>query len=165
MALPELEFRTIDLTEHAELSISFRRDSFVCSFGTDARFVETDADGRGYLEWLSARISRFPEGHVHAWQGGAIIGQIEMVVSPTSGYVNLFYLRPEARGLGFGTALQDYAVKLMQRGQVAVANLRVSPTNPRAIKFYARHGWTDLGAPAGEEHVHVMELIVPKSET
>lgn len=157
-----LHFRPIDVGRHGELAVSFRRDSYVCSFGSDALFVEENgADGSGYLEWLSARVLHFPEGHVHAWRGERIVGQLEMVIGPASGYINLFYLRPDARGCGFGEQLHDYALALLRRHGVRVAGLSVSPTNHRALRYYERHGWRDLGARAGAGHVHEMQLAVP----
>lgn len=157
-----LQFRPIDVSRHAELSVEYRRDSYVCSFGSDALFVEENgADGSGYLEWLKARVAHFPEGHVHAWLGSEIVGQIEMVIGPTLGYINLFYLRPDARSRGFGSQLHDYAVALLQRHGIGVAGLSVSPTNERALRYYERNGWRDLGARAGAEHVHEMQLLVP----
>jgi ribosomal protein S18 acetylase RimI-like enzyme len=159
---PAPYFTTIDLARHAALCIAFRRDSYVCSFGSDQLFDEENgADARGYIEWLADRIQQFPEGHVHVWQRAQIIGQIEMILGPRSGYINLFYLRPDARGLGLGGALHDYAVALLQRHHLALAGLSVSPTNQRAIKYYHRHGWRDKGPRAGAPHVHELELRVP----
>ena len=63
----QLDFRPIDLSRHGALAIEFRRDSYVCSFGSDEIFVaENGADGRGYIDWLRVRLQQFPEGHVHA---------------------------------------------------------------------------------------------------
>lgn len=164
MPATTLQFATIDLARHRQLCIDFRRDSYVVSFGDDRLFNEENGiDGSGYIEWLADRIARFPEGHVHAWRGDHIIGQLELIVGPSSGYVNLFYLRPEERGAGNGDALHDYAVQVFQRHQVRVAGLSVSPTNRRALSYYARHGWRDLGPRAGAAHVHDMALLLPGS--
>jgi ribosomal protein S18 acetylase RimI-like enzyme len=158
-------FLPIDLARHVALCVAFRRDSYVCSFGSDRLFIEENgADGQGYIEWLTARIAQFPEGHVHVWQRAEIIGQIEMTIAPSHGYINLFYLRPDARGLGLGGALHEYAVALLQRHQVPIAGLSVSPTNQRALKYYQRHGWRDQGPRAGAAHVHELELRVPAPE-
>lgn len=156
------QFLPIDLARHVALCVAFRRDSYVCSFGSDQLFIEENgADAHGYIEWLGARIAQFPEGHVHVWQRAQIIGQVEMTISPSAGYINLFYLRPDARGLGLGGALHDYAVALLQRHHIPVAGLSVSPTNQRALKYYQRHGWRDQGPRAGAPHVHELELRVP----
>lgn len=164
MPSPELKFHAIDLARHGALAIEFRRDSYVCSFGNDQIFVEENgADGRAYLDWLTARIEQFPEGHVHAWQGDAIVGQIEMIIGSRGGYINLFYLRPESRGHGLGDVLHAYAVELMRRYRVGAVGLSVSPTNERAVRYYRRHGWLDRGPRPGAPHVHEMELVLAGS--
>jgi GNAT superfamily N-acetyltransferase len=145
-------------------AIEFRRDSYICSFGNDQIFVEENgADGSAYLDWLAARIQQFPEGHVHAWQGDAIVGQIEMIIGSRGGYINLFYLRPESRGQGLGGELHAYAVALLRRYRVTVAGLSVSPTNEPAVRYYQRHGWLDRGPRPGAPHVHEMELAISYS--
>lgn len=76
-----LEFRAIDLDRHASLCVAFRRESFVTSFGDESRFVEQcGADGARYLAWLRRRIIEHPDGHVHVWRDGALVGQVEMRV-------------------------------------------------------------------------------------
>lgn len=133
----------------------------MCSFGNDQIFVEENgADASGYIEWLEARLAQFPAGHVHAWQGDEIVGQIEMIIGPRGGYINLFYLRPESRGQGLSDELHDYAVALFRRHGVGLAGLSVSPTNLRAVRYYQRHGWRDRGPRPGAPHVREMELII-----
>lgn len=154
---PDLEFRTIDLIRDAETTVAFRRDSYVCSFGTDYAFGQVDS----YLEWLRERISRQPEGHVHVWKGDSIIGQLEMIVqrtSPVRGYINLFYLVPEKRGCGFGDAIHDYAIKFMRTGGARLLRLSVSHSNRRALSYYAKHSWRDLGPRVDDASVRLMEL-------
>jgi len=159
-----LRFLTIDLERHAATCVAFRRDSYVVSFGTDERFVrESGADGSGYLSWLADRIARFPDGHVHVWDGDTIVGQMEMYVRPgppPAGYVNLFYLVPEWRGRGAGDALQRYATSYFAARAIDRATLTVSATNAQARAYYVKHGWRDLGADPEREGVHTMELRI-----
>jgi ribosomal protein S18 acetylase RimI-like enzyme len=155
-----LSFRTIDLERQADLCVAFRRDSYVCSFGTDEAFFSTGGVD-GYLEWLKEGIVRHPAGHVHVWQGDRIIGQLEMQIgtwAPPSGYVSLFYLVPEQRGQNLGGALQRYAEEFMRAGGARRARLSVSPSNARALAYYRKHGWRDLGPREGDSSVHLMEL-------
>lgn len=117
-----LDFRTMDLSRNADAAVAFRRDSYVCSFGSDEAFGDVEI----YLAWLRDRVARQPAGHVHVWQGSTIIGQLEMLIqetSPVRGYVNLFYLVPEARGRGLGAALHQYFLQFMQAGGACVARL------------------------------------------
>jgi ribosomal protein S18 acetylase RimI-like enzyme len=154
-----LDFRVIDLSRDAGTAVAFRRDSYVCSFGSDEAFGDVET----YLAWLRERIARQPTGHVHVWQGSAIIGQLEMLIhstSPVSGYVNLFYLLPQARGRGLGEALHKYFLQFMQAGGARVARLSVSPGNHRARAYYLEHGWRDLGPRPDDPTVHLMELAL-----
>jgi ribosomal protein S18 acetylase RimI-like enzyme len=100
--------------------------------------------------------------YVHVWQHDKIIGQMEMqtIAEPPIGYVNLFYLIPEMRGRGAGTALHEYAMAFCARHGVQLVRLSVSPTNLRAVAFYRKHGWRDLGPRPGHENVNLMERIV-----
>src|SRR5262245_7636850 len=161
MPSTRLQFHPIDLGRHGALAVEFRRDSYICSFGDDRIFAEENgADGRGYIEWLEARLQHFPEGHVHAWQDDVIVGQVEMIIGARGGYVNLFYLRPESRGCGLGDALHDYVVALLARHRIGIAGLSVSPTNKRAVRYYERHGWRDAGPRPGAPYVHEMQLVI-----
>lgn len=182
-----LRFAPVDLERDGAACVAFRRDSYVASFGVAgaARFdAEHGPDGAGYLGWLAARVAEWPEGHVHLWAGAALAGQLEARpraprpgdalarALPTGaapgarvGYVNLFYLSPAHRGTGLGDALDAYARALFRRWAVAAGCLTVSPTNARALAYYARRGWRDLGpragAPAGHPPVHAMALGRP----
>jgi GNAT superfamily N-acetyltransferase len=154
-----LAFWTIDLSRDAETAVAFRRDSYVCSFGSDEAFGAPER----YLEWLADRIAKEPAGHVHVWKEGVIIGQMEMHIrpgSPNVGYINLFYLTPDARGSGDGDALHEYAVSFMREHSVERVLLSVSPMNARAIGYYRKHGWRDCGAHPDDRSVSMMELMM-----
>jgi len=160
----DLTFSPIDLNVDAQVCVQFRRDSFLCSFGIDGFLGEAGPNGTHYLERLKNRQSRFPDGYVHVRWHDRIVGQIEMQIleEPRIGYVNLFYLIPEMRGTGAGTLLHAYAIAFCQRHGVRVMRLSVSPTNLRAMAFYRKHGWRDLGPRPGRENMNLMECIVPE---
>ena len=163
MSIKQLVFKPIDLVVHAAVCVAFRRDSFLCSFGEDGFFEEAGPDGVHYIERLHLRTTKFPDGYVHAWLGDQIVGQIEMQIleEPRRGYVNLFYLIEEMRGKGLSGELQEYALDFMRRHGVRTAQLSVSPSNTRALAFYHKHGWRDLGLRPGRDNVHLMECDVP----
>ena len=157
-----LSFQTIDLVRHGDVCVAFRRDSYVCSFGSDQAFFEGGGID-GYLEWLRAGIARHPKGHVHVWNESSIVGQLEMRIrtnDPPTGYVNLFYLVPEARGTKAAGMLQKYAIEFMRAGGVHLAHLSVSPTNLRAMAYYQKHSWRDLGPRSDDTAVHLMEITI-----
>jgi len=157
-----LVLRPIDLDSHASVCVEFRRDSFLCSFGVDGFFDEAGVAGVHYIERLRSRTAKFPDGYVHAWLGDTIVGQIEMQIldEPRIGYVNLFYLVERLRGAGFSDDLQEYSMRFMVRHGVDTVRLSVSPTNARALAYYRKHGWRDLGRRPGRDDVHLMERKV-----
>jgi ribosomal protein S18 acetylase RimI-like enzyme len=66
------------------------------------------------------------------------------------------------RGTGAATKLHSYAMEFCARHAVKVARLSVSPSNLRAVSFYRKHGWRDIGPRHGRENVNLMECIIPK---
>ncbi|MBC8069471.1 MAG: GNAT family N-acetyltransferase [Deltaproteobacteria bacterium] len=162
MERARLVFRPIDLDAHASICIEFRRDSFISSFGVDSFFEEAGAGGVHYIERLRLRTMKFRDGYVHAWLGDTIVGQLEMQIleAPRIGYVNLFYLVDRLRGAGFSGDLQEYAMRFMASHGVATAQLSVSPSNARAVGYYRKHGWEDLGLRPGRDNVHLMQRQV-----
>lgn len=155
------------------MCVAFRRDTYACGFGASGqqRFEsENGPSGEQYLSWLTQRLAGFPEGHVHAWHDGRIVGQLEMIAqqknAPRCGYVNLFYLVPEARSSGLAAPLHDYAVALATLYGADKLQLSVSPSNERALRYYAKHGWRSLGPSPNFEHLLLYELLLssaPKS--
>jgi ribosomal protein S18 acetylase RimI-like enzyme len=154
-----LVFKPIDLDAHGHVCVAYRRDTFIASFGWDGFLAKDGNEGENYLERLRAHSSRFPDGNVHAWDGGEIVGQLEMRVldDPGRGHVSLFYLAESVRGSGAGGDLQRYAMRFMRSQGVATAQLNVSPTNARALSYYRKHGWRDCGLRPGRDDVHLME--------
>lgn len=140
-----LTFETIDPVKHGEMAIKFRRDSFVCSFGTDKDF----GDDQEYLEWVDQLVKKFPNGFVMVRQGDQLIGQLELQIMKYEnreiGYVNLYYLIPEYRGRGLGKQLHQYAINFFTDYQVAEFHLRVSPGNKQAMSFYRKRGMSEIG--------------------
>jgi ribosomal protein S18 acetylase RimI-like enzyme len=163
MARARLVFAPIDLDAHASICVEFRRDSFICSFGADRFFEEAGPEGAHYIERLRIRTAKFRDGYVHAWLADTIVGQLELQIldEPRIGYVNLFYLVEHLRGSCFSAELQEYAMRFMASHRVETVRLSVSPSNARALAYYRRYGWEDLGLRPGRDDVHLMERKVP----
>lgn len=145
-----LAFRPVDVDTHLDVCVRFRIDTHICGFGSADLFHESDGKGaERYAVWLRQRSTALPGCLVHVWQGKDIVGQIEMgrVASDASiGYVNLFYLVPEARGRGLGALLEAYAWTFLSGLGCQSLRLSASPTNRPAWMFYQRGGWNDLGS-------------------
>lgn len=161
LVIGPLTFRTVDLSVHSEKCLQFRIDSYVVSFGQASQFYEEcGADGSKYIEWLQNKIAKDPASAVHVWEGDSLIGQMELGAfknEPDVGNVNLYYLIPEKRGMGYSSFLDAYAVQYLKGRGLAKSRLSVSPTNLRAIRFYEKNGWKDIGPRPGHPSVHFME--------
>jgi ribosomal protein S18 acetylase RimI-like enzyme len=156
-----LQFAPIDLKVNSLPCLAFRRDSYVCSFddGEERFSRENGQNGELYLSWLKDRIAEFPQGCVHAFLNGDIVGQLEMRLrNKELGYVNLFYLVDCYRGTSLSSELHSYTEKTMKAQGVSRVQLSVSPTNNRALKYYTKHGWKNLGVRGTEVDVFLMEL-------
>ena len=139
-----MEFLPIDISKHKEYVVPFRRDSFIVSFGTDKEF----GDDNVYLDWLQQQSLKNPKGFVLVVENNVPIGQLELTIKEYEGkeigYVNLFYLIPEKRGMGLGSLLNDYAITFFKNNNVNEYHLRVSPTNKQAIAFYTKNGMKQI---------------------
>jgi len=155
-----LRFEPIDLSRHADLCVRFRIDSYVCSLGSSEKFYEHNETVQGYIDWLRKRMQELPGSCVHLWKGDGIIGQLEMGryrTIPEMGYVNLYYLVPEARGTGISHRLDDYVRQFYSALALKQARLNVSPTNERAIRYYEKQGWQNLGPDPRHPEMLVFE--------
>ena len=89
-----MNLQKIDIDKHRDVIISFRRDSFKVSFGTDQDFDEEE-----YVRWVQDQSALFPDGFILLMEKGVPIGQLELTVKDYEdskiGYVNLYYLIPE----------------------------------------------------------------------
>lgn len=139
-----MEFIPIDIDNHREYIIPFRKDSFIVSFGTDKDF----GDETNYLNWLKQQSEKNPDGVVLVVDNEIPIGQLELTIKEYEGkeigYVNLYYLVPEKRGMGLGSLLHAYAIQFFKKHNVKEYHLRVSPTNKHAIAFYKKNGMKQL---------------------
>jgi GNAT superfamily N-acetyltransferase len=159
-----LELREIDTDRDGELTIRFRADSFTASFGSPDRFFADAGPGaRDYLAKLREHNRDIPGSCVHAWLGDRIVGQLELRrdrEDPTRARVLLYYLVADQRGSGLGDELDAHVDAVARRCGFSIAELRVSPTNARALAYYRKHGWSDRGPDPLHPEVHVMERDV-----
>jgi GNAT superfamily N-acetyltransferase len=155
-----LRFVPIDLKEHASLCVQFRLDSYICSFGSADKFYVDNTCEQGYLDWLRTRMQELPGSCVHLWQGEQIIGQLEMGrsrIGPNVGYVNLYYLVPGARGRGVSERLDEYVCRFHTDLGLKRARLNVSPSNDRAVRYYEKQGWKNLGPDTQHPELLLLE--------
>lgn len=73
-----------------------------------------------------------------------------------------FYFHPDAWGTGVASALLDYTEERFRVEGFETAVLWVLEDNPRARRFYERHGWTPSGIAADFDAY--CEVAVPEVE-
>jgi GNAT superfamily N-acetyltransferase len=136
-----MEFRTIDVEKDRDTIISFRKDSYVVSFGSEEGFGDED----DYVKRIADRVRRFPEGLVLIEEEGQSIGQLELQIvlyeGSYIGYANLFYLIPSYSGKGYGRQLVAYAEDFFEKHAVKSYHLRVAPTNLPELHLYEKCGF------------------------
>lgn len=156
----ELEFRPVDLLRHTGLCISFAEDMDMCSFGTASQFHGTDSLGAArYIERMQAKLDADPEICLHVWYNDEVVGQLNLghFINPSVGYIHVFYVVLHWRGQGIADRMEAYAGEWFRQRQFTSARLSVSPQNIRAMRFYSRRGWQDLGPRADKPEMHNME--------
>lgn len=154
-----VNFINVDLNVSLELCVSFRRDAHIVSYGCDDDFNEKEVKA-----WFARLSAKDPSGFQHVMIDGNIIGLLEFKSGLEGddgvkrGYVNLFYLVPECRGLGYGEKIQHYVLsKFIEEGCVE-ANLRYIPRNKVAGAFYRKHQWTRVGNESERGQLMVKKL-------
>ncbi|WP_110927985.1 GNAT family N-acetyltransferase [Bacillus massiliglaciei] len=142
-------FEPMNIAKHQKFMIQFRRDSFIISFGSDKDFGNEEE----YLDWIKIKSNRFPDGFVLVMENEIPIGQLELTIKKDNGrsvgYVNLYYLIPEKRGIGMGKELHQYALQFFRKNGVTEYQLRVSPSNTNALIFYRKNGMHEMGLEQG----------------
>ena len=138
-------------------SVQFRKDAFIASFPNSDVWKQF-WDEKKYCTWLKAHTLKFPLGAIHLWLNQEIIGQLEFNYGQPTSHINLFYLRPEFRGKNYSHEMHTYAINTLRQQGTQAATLRAAPTNERAICFYKKHGWQDLGADSEHKEVNRYRL-------
>lgn len=145
----DIQYKKIDLNNNFSRALTFRLDSFVCSFDSDEEFwKEAGEQGCIYRNKLEQRKDDEAWCYYHVWHAGRIIGQLEFRSFSDwdkLGYVHLFYLIPEYRGIGVFDQLHRFVEDQLIMAGCSGAVLTASKTNLPALKAYDRHGWYWMG--------------------
>ncbi|MFW8630512.1 GNAT family N-acetyltransferase [Vibrio natriegens] len=141
-----MEFVPVNIEQQLDLCLAFRRDAYAVSYGSLDGFNTEDTTA-----WFG-RLASLPDaGFYHAIKNEETIGQIEFRKDLMDdegvkyGYINLFYLKPEFRGQGLGSELQDFIFSQLKSAKCQYVQLRYLPANSQGVAFYRKHGWKDVG--------------------
>ena len=137
----KIQFKAINLKKDYDICVGFRKDSYICSFGTDDGYEKSIS---GYHERMTNRFQDNRWFYRHIWYENQIIGQLEFKSFSQweqFGYVHLMYVIPEYRGLGIANQAQEYIEKKLISCGCKGAVLSVSRINQRAVHHYKKWGW------------------------
>jgi GNAT superfamily N-acetyltransferase len=152
-----MNFQRINFARDMDVCVKFREDSFRASYPGSNEW-KLHWDEADYRSWILEHARRFPDGALHLIDKDDIIGQLEFRYGEANGHVNLFYLRPDVRGAGYGEVLQTHVKNVLRAKGCLTATLRVSPKNQRAVRFYVKHGWTDCGPDSQSPQVNLYRI-------
>ncbi len=149
-------FRPVRPLADARTLIGYGRDLYIESLGSEHEFRRSyGVYGQRFPMWIAACAARDPAFAVFLIKEGSPIGLAAMGVSHRQGpkglvygHVHHFYVGPAHRGRGYGGLLDDYARETLQKAGCMRAQLNVTRTNTRAIRFYLAQGWQDVSAPS-----------------
>ncbi|MEO7741315.1 MAG: GNAT family N-acetyltransferase [Usitatibacter sp.] len=154
---------TIDIADSATC-IRMHREMYAASFGTEEGLEEEMGEGNSlYLGQLQDKLEKWPEGNVHLWRDGRIVGQLEMRLLEDEddvGYVSLIHVVAEYRGHGLGKRLHQHAMQVSRARGKRLMRLSVSQHNASALRFYKRLGWVVVGARPNRLPMAIMEIPV-----
>lgn len=152
----------LDLQRHGATAISLGREAFVESFESPERFEqEHGPDGDGLLPFLHARAANEPRWVTAAEEDGRLVGLLvlgTLAGPPARGHLMLLVVEPAARGTGLASRLLAHAVTMLRELGWDRARLHVTQRNVRAMRFYLREGWSDVGEHPGVPGVRILEL-------
>lgn len=149
---------------NAQACVRLRRDMYVASFGSAAGLEEEMGPGNAlYLEQLRAKMAQLPQGNVHLWRDGEIVGQLEMRLlegEDDVAYLSLIHVASEWRGHGLGKRLHEHAVQVSRALGKRAMRLSVSQRNTAAMHFYRRLGWVVAGTRPNRLPMVIMEIAM-----
>ena len=83
-----------------------------------------------------------------------------------SGWISLLYMLPEYRGRGWAIQLLGYAFWFYENHDRTAVRLHVSENNTRAITFYRRSGFVQIGRDPGvRAHLLLMGRLIHRTVT
>ena len=115
------------------------RSAGIASFGSADQCLSRER----YQEWLTRRVEEYPDGQIIACLGEHFVGQLQTQVpyGLKTGYVNLLFVAPAWRRLGFGRRLHEYAQQYFRSWEADRVELHVATGNVAAINLYRSLGY------------------------
>ena len=146
--LSNLLFEELDPVSDAALYSHCYREGWIAAHGTDRGYADEP-----YLRNARHVVDKDPLCLMKVYSGEQFAGIIELdpdrMATEGAGWVSFCYIVPELRGQDFGVQLLGHAVSYFRaRGRQSL-RLHVSELNPRAISFYEKYAFKEIGGEPG----------------
>lgn len=151
-----------------------RDEAFYLQCYRDAWRNVHDTD-EGFVPELYARsAARHAQEHpgsvVRVLSGDRVVGLVELDPGRDEqsgcGWISLLYMLPEYRGRGWAIQLLGYAFWFYENHDRTAVRLHVSENNARAITFYRRSGFVQIGRDPGvRAHLLLMGRLIHRTVT
>ena len=146
--------------------LRFPRDDAWCNVhGSDEGFVP-----ELYARSAARHAQEHPGSVVRVLSGDRVVGLVELDPGRDEqsgcGWISLLYMLPEYRGRGWAIQLLGYAFCFYENHDRAAVRLHVSENNARAITFYQRSGFVQIGRDPGvRAHLLLMGRLIHRTVT
>ncbi len=141
------------------------RDAWCNVHGSDEGFVP-----ELYARSAAKHAQEHPGSVVRVLSGDTVVGLVELDPARDEqtgcGWISLLYMLPEYRGRGWAIQLLGYAFWFYENHDRNTVRLHVSENNARAIAFYRRSGFVQLGRDPGvRERLLLMGRLIHRTVT
>ena len=141
------------------------RDAWCNAHGSDEGFVP-----ELYARSAAKHAQEHPGSVVRVLSGDTVVGLVELDPARDEqtgcGWISLLYMLPEYRGRGWAIQLLGYAFWFYENHDRSAVRLHVSENNARAIAFYRRSGFVQLGRDPGvRERLLLMGRLIHRTVT
>ena len=126
--------------------------------------------GELYARSAARHAQEHPGSVVRVLSGDRVVGLVELDPGRDEqsgcGWISLLYMLPEYRGRGWAIQLLGYAFWFYENHDRAAVRLHVSENNARAITFYQRSGFVQIGRDPGvRAHLLLMGRLIHRTVT
>jgi ribosomal protein S18 acetylase RimI-like enzyme len=134
-------FRPFEAALDKETVRGFLADTLRIGCDEPVSIEENSASYFAAVERAQSRDRRFCSMMLEDDEVVGFVDVFTMPKKPGSGFMRFCYVVPERRGCGVSDKIVDFCVELLSEYGCMEILLDVRANNPRAVGFYARHGW------------------------
>lgn len=142
-----IHYHPMDLEKRGQRFLDCYKDAWIQAHGSLEGFSDI------YLEVAKKRSREFPMSVLEAFLGDKSVGILELNIGRDeeqgAGCIAFYYMDEPYRGKGLAVQLLGEATSIYRRLGRRSLRLRVAETNKRAIAFYQKFGFRQIGKEDG----------------